>query len=119
MGGIRGTTTSPSIPRRLDLGPLPNSRTLTPSRPPRSSTSSANGRAAWRRTRRLRMALVWFQGLILTWASETRNAFIRLLKNKGFKEDAGRTNRVVRHGSIHDPGIQQEPTCNHLRVRSP
>ena len=55
-------------------------------------------------------ALVGFQGLILTWASETRNAFIRLLKNKGFKEDAGRTNRVVRHGFIHDPGIQQEPT---------
>jgi hypothetical protein len=37
--------------------------------------------------------------------------FIRLLKNKGFKEDAGRTNRVVRHGFIHDPGIQQEPRC--------
>jgi hypothetical protein len=55
------------------------------------------------------MALVGFQGLILTWASETRNACIRLLKNKGFKEDAGRTNRVVRHGLIHDPGIQQEP----------
>jgi len=55
------------------------------------------------------VALVGFQGLILTWASETRNAFIRLLKNKGFKEDTGRTNRVVRHGFIHDPGIQQEP----------
>src|SRR2546427_332844 len=53
------------------------------------------------------VALVGFQGLILTWASETRNAFIRLLKNKGFKEDAGRTNRVVRHDLIHDPGIQQ------------
>ena len=54
-------------------------------------------------------ALVGFQGLRLTSASETRNACIRLLKNKGFKEDAGRTNRVVRHGFIHDPGIQQEP----------
>ena len=60
------------------------------------------------------VALVGFQGLILTWASETRNAFIRLLKNKGFKEDAGRTNRVVRHGFIHDPGIQQEPSSNPL-----
>jgi hypothetical protein len=60
-----------------------------------------------------RMALVGFQGLILTWAPETRNAFIRLLENKSLKEDSGRTNRVVRHGFIHDPGIQQEP----FRVR--
>jgi hypothetical protein len=31
------------------------------------------------------------------------------LKNNAFKDDAGRANRVVRHGYIHDPGIQQEP----------
>jgi hypothetical protein len=45
-------------------------------------------------------ALVGFQGLILTWAPETRNAFVRLLKNKSLKEDSGHTNRVVRHGFI-------------------
>src|SRR2546425_13330818 len=54
-------------------------------------------------------ALVGFQGLILKCASETLNLFIRPLKNKHLKGDAGRKNRVVRHCYIHDPGIQQEP----------
>jgi len=56
------------------------------------------------------MALVGFQGLMLAWAFGRLNSFIRLLKNNAFKDDAGRANRVVRHGSIHDPGIQQEPS---------
>ena len=39
-----------------------------------------------------------------------RNAIIiRLLKKKGFQKEAGRTNRVVRPGCIHAPGIHQEP----------
>ena len=54
-------------------------------------------------------ALVGFQGLMLAWASGRLNPFIRLLKNNAFKDDAGRANRVVRYGYIHDPGIQQEP----------
>ena len=46
---------------------------------------------------------------MLTWMSATLNGFIRPLKHNDFQEDAGRKNRVIRHGSIHDPGIQQEP----------
>jgi hypothetical protein len=45
---------------------------------------------------------------MLTWASAIRNVWIRLLKNKGFNEAAGRTNRVGRPAEIHNPGIQQE-----------
>ena len=60
-------------------------------------------------TRLRDLALVGFQGLMLIGVSETRNAFTRLLKNKDFKEDAGRTHRVVRHGDVHAPGIQHEP----------
>jgi hypothetical protein len=55
-------------------------------------------------------ALIGFQGLLRTWVSATHGAWIKLLKNKSFKEDIGRTNRVGRHGDIHDPGIQQEPS---------
>jgi hypothetical protein len=56
------------------------------------------------------VALVGFQGLMLAWASGRLNPFIKLLKNNAFKDDAGHANRVVRHGYIHDPGIQQEPS---------
>jgi hypothetical protein len=56
-----------------------------------------------------RKALIGFQGLMLTWMSATLNGFIRPLKHNDFQEDAGRKNRVIRHGSVHDPGIQQEP----------
>jgi len=47
---------------------------------------------------------------MLAWAFGRLNPFIKLLKNNAFKDDAGRANRVVRHGYIHDPGIQQEPS---------
>jgi len=51
-------------------------------------------------------ALVGFQGLMLTCASETRKSLIRPLKNNDFKEAAGCKNRVVRSCYIHVPGIQ-------------
>ena len=57
----------------------------------------------------IRVALIGFQGLMLTWMSATLNGFIRPLKHNDFQEDAGHKNRVRRHGSVHDPGIQQEP----------
>src|SRR5262249_42853893 len=56
------------------------------------------------------VALVGFQGLMLKCAFATLNLFIKSLKNNPFMEDAGPKNRVVRHGYIHDPGIQQEPS---------
>ena len=52
------------------------------------------------------VALVGFQGLRLTWTSETRKALIRPLKNDDFKESAGCKNRVVCSWYIHAPGIQ-------------
>ena len=65
-------------------------------------------------------ALVGFQGLMLAWAFGRLNPFIKLLKNNAFKDDAGRANRVVRHGYIHDPGMQQEPLnlrwCNAITL---
>jgi site-specific recombinase XerC len=64
-----------------------------------------------------RLAFVGFQGLMLAWASGRLNPFIKLLKNNAFKDDAGRANRVVRHGYIHDPGIQQEPR-SYIRTRA-
>ena len=56
------------------------------------------------------VGLIGFQGLMLTWMSATLNGFIRPLKHNDFQEDAGRKNRVRRHGSVHDPGIEQEPS---------
>src|SRR5882724_8502533 len=61
------------------------------------------------RSERFCEALVGFQGLMLAWAFGRLNPFIKLLKNNAFKDDAGSANRVVRHGYIHAPGIQQEP----------
>src|SRR5215475_2294238 len=46
---------------------------------------------------------------MLAWVPGRLNPFRRLLKNNGFKDDAGRANRVVRHSYTHGPGIQQEP----------
>jgi hypothetical protein len=51
-------------------------------------------------------ALVGFQGLMLTCASETCKALIRPLKNNDFKEAAGCKKRVIRYCYIHVPGIQ-------------
>src|SRR5262249_34666893 len=52
------------------------------------------------------MALVGFQGLILTWVSATLNSFICPCKKKDSKDDAGHKNRIVHHCDVHDPGIQ-------------
>src|SRR5712691_12317902 len=55
------------------------------------------------------MTLIGFQGLILHWASEAFNSFLRYLKNNGFKEDEGRKIRCDDMVKAHDPGTQQEP----------
>jgi hypothetical protein len=41
--------------------------------------------------------------------SEKQNAFLRLLKNKGFKEEDVTKFGGGRHRHVQDPGIQQEP----------
>ena len=85
---------------------------VTPQRPGVTGTTAERSVGLLERTQRLHegdQALVGFQGLILTCGSETLNSFLRPLKNNGFKEDTERKNRILRHGYIHDPGIQQEP----------
>jgi hypothetical protein len=54
-------------------------------------------------------ALVGFQGLRFTCASETRKPLIRPLKNNDFRQAEGCTNRVVRSCSTCALGIQYEP----------
>ena len=61
-------------------------------------------------------ALVGFQGLRLTSASETRNACIRLLKNKGFKEDAGESMEMLGIiGKLRENGLHHARTAQTRR----
>ena len=51
----------------------------------------------------------WIPGSYAPALSEKQNAFLRLLKNKGFKEENVTKFGGGRHRHVHDPGIQQEP----------
>jgi hypothetical protein len=54
-------------------------------------------------------ALIGFRGLMLHAWSEKHNAFLRPLKQKGFKEERVTTIALYDIGTSHDPGIQQAP----------
>jgi hypothetical protein len=54
----------------------------------------------------------WIPGSYAPALSEKHNAFLRPLKNKGFKEESRTKFRGGRYRHVHDPGIQQEPLSN-------